>query len=121
MVTGNKYFSGAEAKLAEVEGMLDELISLNAVFNIGDWIPWLSFLDLQGYVKKMKALNKKLDRFYSLVIEDHQARRVAEKGCFESRDMVDVLLQQAEDPHLQVKLTKDHIKGLIQVIKRTIS
>lgn len=123
MVTGNKYFVGPKAKveLAEVEEMLDELISLNAVFNMGDWIPWLSFLDLQGYVKKMKALNKKLDRFYTLVIDDHQARRAAEKECFRSRDLVDVLLQQAEDPHLEVKLTKDHIKGLIQVSSLSLS
>ena len=35
----------------EFQEMLDELFLLNAVFNIGDWIPWLDFLDLQGYVK----------------------------------------------------------------------
>ncbi|KAH6802331.1 hypothetical protein C2S51_033777 [Perilla frutescens var. frutescens] len=119
MVTSNEYFIESKhdksiVKLAELEGMLDELISINAVFNIGDWIPWLSFLDLQGYVKKMKALNKKLDRFYNTVIDDHEARRAAEKDSFESKDLVDVLLQQAADPKLEVKLTRDHIKALIQ-------
>ncbi|KAH6802334.1 hypothetical protein C2S51_033780 [Perilla frutescens var. frutescens] len=119
MVTSNEYFIESKhdksiMKLDELEGMLDELISINAVFNIGDWIPWLSFLDLQGYVKKMKVLNKKLDRFYNYVIDDHESRRAVEKDNFKSKDLVDVLLQQAEDPKLEVKLTRDHIKGLIQ-------
>ncbi|KAK4391300.1 Dimethylnonatriene synthase [Sesamum angolense] len=59
--------------------MLEEWFLLNGVFNIGDWIPWLSFLDLQGYVKRMKALYKKFDRFHNYVIDDHQTRMETEK------------------------------------------
>ncbi|CAK9324736.1 unnamed protein product [Citrullus colocynthis] len=45
----------------EFKDMIDELFLLSGVVNIGDWIPWIDFLDLQGYVKRMKALSKKLD------------------------------------------------------------
>ncbi|KAI3464296.1 hypothetical protein Pfo_020959 [Paulownia fortunei] len=118
MVLSNKYFSESEhensiVKLDELQGILEEWFLLNGVFNIGDWIPWLSFLDLQGYVKKMKALYKKFDRFHNYVIDDHQARRAAEKD-FIPKDVVDVLLQLAEDTNLDVKLTRDCIKGLLQ-------
>jgi cytochrome P450 len=129
MVLGSKYFGESDqhdddgknhnsenvVKLEELKGMLDEWFFLNGVFNIGDWIPWLDFLDLQGYVKRMKALSKKLDAFLSYVIDDHRARRgTAGKDEFVAKDMVDVLLQLAEDPSLDVKLTSDNVKGLLQ-------
>ncbi|XP_020554334.1 flavonoid 3'-monooxygenase-like [Sesamum indicum] len=118
MVLGSKYFSESEddkssiVKLDDLQAMLDEWFLLNGVFNIGDWIPWLSFLDLQGYVKRMKALYKRYDKFHNYVIDDHQTRRAKDKDSI-PRDVVDVLLQQAEDPDLDVKLTRDHIKGLL--------
>ncbi|KAL6498422.1 hypothetical protein OROHE_026690 [Orobanche hederae] len=122
MVLSNNYFGEDKfpdgVTLDELKGMLDEWFLLNGVRNIGDWIPWLDFLDLQGYVKKMKALNKKLDRFLSYVIDDHKARRnAAEKGRHGPvgrDDMVDVLVQLAEDRTLDVKLTSDRMKGLLQ-------
>ncbi|KAL0456318.1 UNVERIFIED_CONTAM: Trimethyltridecatetraene synthase [Sesamum latifolium] len=56
MVLSRIYFGESDekkfvVKLEELKGMLDEWFFLNGVFNIGDWIPWLSFLDVQGYVK----------------------------------------------------------------------
>ncbi|XP_057793711.1 trimethyltridecatetraene synthase-like [Salvia miltiorrhiza] len=121
MVLSNKYFSETEDdhhhnsifKLHELQGMLDEWFLLNGVINIGDWIPWLSSLDLQGYVKRMKELHKKLDEFIEFVIDDHQARRAAEKG-FPPKDVVDMLLVMAEKPNLEVKLTRDCVKALLQ-------
>ncbi|KAM7492069.1 hypothetical protein LguiA_034990 [Lonicera macranthoides] len=85
MVLGKKDF-GTSVRIEELREMLDEWFFLNGVFNIGDWIPWLGFLDLQGYVKRMKG---------------------------EKEDMVDVLLKLANDPNLEVKLTSDCVKGLI--------
>ncbi|KAL3845689.1 hypothetical protein ACJIZ3_003092 [Penstemon smallii] len=119
MVLSNKYFSESAnensiVKFDELKGMLDEWFYLNGVFNIGDWIPWLSFLDLQGYVKEMKDLYKKLDRFNNYVIDDHLGRKEADKDHFVPKDVVDVLLQLAEDPNLEVKLTRDCIKALFQ-------
>ncbi|CAL5358698.1 hypothetical protein CsSME_00048711 [Camellia sinensis var. sinensis] len=117
MALGDKYFSESKSdssvKLDELREMVDEWFLLNGVFNIGDWIPWLSFLDLQGYVKRMKALYRKLDKFHNYVIDDHKARRAGDKD-FVAKDVVDVVLKLADDPNLQVKLTSDCVKGLIQ-------
>ncbi|KAK4391298.1 Trimethyltridecatetraene synthase [Sesamum angolense] len=119
MVLSSKYFSESEydksvVKLDELQEMLEEWFLLNGVFNIGDWIPWLSFLDLQGYVKRMKALHKKLDKFFSHVINDRETRIATGKDSVPG-DVVDALLQLAEDPNLEVKLTKDRMKGLLQL------
>ncbi|XP_042035665.1 trimethyltridecatetraene synthase-like [Salvia splendens] len=123
MVLSNKCFSEEEEedgrhnsifKLGELQAMLDEGFLLNGVINIGDWIPWLSFLDLQGYVKRMKELYKKLDMFNEFVINDHEARRAAENDFFTFKDAVDMLLEMAKNPNLEVKMTRDCIKGLLQ-------
>ncbi|XP_050377145.1 trimethyltridecatetraene synthase-like [Argentina anserina] len=117
-VMGKEYFREPEFQrlvmsLEEFQGMLDELFLLSGVFNIGDWIPWLDFFDLQGYVKRMKALTKKSEPFYDYVLNEHKA----ESGGVEdyvAKDMVDSLLQLVDDPDLEVKLTIDSVKAFIQ-------
>ena len=93
--------------------MLDELFFLNGVFNIGDWLPWLDFLDSQGYVKRMKALIKNFDQFIDHVFDEHKAKKEGVKD-FVPKDIVNVLLQLADD--LDIRLTYDNIKAFIQVI-----
>ncbi|GJN33878.1 hypothetical protein PR202_gb22506 [Eleusine coracana subsp. coracana] len=88
----------------EFRWMLDELFLLNGVLNIGDWIPWLASLDLQGYVWRMKRVGKLFDRFMEnvLELEQHDERRRHEGDVFVVRDMVDRLLQLADDPNLEL-------------------
>lgn len=119
MVMSNIYFSESKqdeskVNLDELQKMVADWYMLAGVFNIGDWIPWLDFLDLQGYVKRMKALSEKFDRFLNYVIDEHEATRTENKD-FIPKDLVDTLLQLAEDPDLEVKLTRDRVKGLIMV------
>ncbi|KAI3764604.1 hypothetical protein L2E82_14615 [Cichorium intybus] len=71
-------------------------------------------MDLQGYVKRMKVLCKRFDRFYEHVFDEHKDRMKDETKGFVARDVVDVLLKLAEDPNLEVKLNSDAIKGLMQ-------
>nr|QUN00521.1 cytochrome P450 92A171 [Tripterygium wilfordii] len=118
IVLGKKYFSECEdgsaiVTIEEFQEMLDELFLLNGVLNIGDWIPWLDFLDLQGYVKRMKALKIKFDRFHDHVFDEHKARKAGVKD-FVPKDMVDLLLQLSDDPSLDVNLNYDSVKGFTQ-------
>ncbi|KAH6763854.1 hypothetical protein C2S51_015103 [Perilla frutescens var. frutescens] len=113
----DKYFGESEEEksivdMHELREIVNEWLLLSGAFNIGDWIPWLNFLDLQGYVKRMKELRKKMDKFYDYVIDDHLAKRGGEKD-YAKKDFVDVLLQIAEDPNAEVKLTRDCVKALI--------
>ncbi|KAF4399368.1 hypothetical protein G4B88_022451 [Cannabis sativa] len=108
MVLGKKYTDESENAIVspeEFKKMLDELFLLSGVLNIGDSIPWIDFLDLQGYIKRMKALSKKFDRFLEHVLDEHNERRKGVKD-YVAQDMVDVLLQLAEDPNLEVKLER---------------
>ncbi|CAA0837663.1 Flavonoid 3-monooxygenase, partial [Striga hermonthica] len=99
-------------ELDELQSLLDEWFFLSGVFNIGDWVPWLDFLDLQGYVKRMKVVNRKLNRFLSYVIDSRKAKKRSDERPV--KDVVDVLLQLSEDPNLDVKMTSDRVKALVQ-------
>ncbi|OIT22929.1 PREDICTED: cytochrome P450 703A2-like, partial [Nicotiana attenuata] len=113
MVLSNKYFGESTVRIEDLQRLVDQWFLLNGAFNNGDWIPWLSFLDLQGYVKQMKALKRTFDKFHNIVLDDHRAKK-NEENNFVPKDMVDVLLKMAEDPNLEVKLTNDCVKGLMQ-------
>ncbi|KAK4394844.1 Trimethyltridecatetraene synthase [Sesamum angolense] len=116
MVLGKRYLDtdieNPVVEPQEFKTMLDELFLLNGVLNVGDVIPWISFLDLQGYVKRMKIVHKKFDKFLEHVLDEHEERRRSVEG-YVSRDMVDVLLELAEDPTLEVKLERHGVKGYI--------
>lgn len=103
--------------------MLDELFLLNGVLNIGDSIPWIDFLDLQGYIKRMKKVSKKFDRFLEHVLDEHIAKRKVEENNDNndaSKDMVDVLLDLANDPTLEVKLERHGVKAFTQVCSSSL-
>ncbi|XP_059295516.1 trimethyltridecatetraene synthase-like [Lycium ferocissimum] len=119
LVMSGKYCSDNESNsdasiltLETLQWMLDEWFLLSGVINIGDWVPWLSWFDLQGYVKRMKALGKNFKDFLKYVLEDHKAKMQMEED-YVPKDMVDVLLHHADDPNLEVKLTTDRLMGLI--------
>ncbi|GMJ07281.1 hypothetical protein HRI_004397300 [Hibiscus trionum] len=60
----------------------------------------------------MKALNKKLDRFHDHVFDEHKQKRKKLGKYFVAQDMVGLLLQLADDPDLDIKLTYDALRGL---------
>ncbi|GMH03810.1 hypothetical protein Nepgr_005649 [Nepenthes gracilis] len=117
MVLGKRYLDEGEEnsiiRPEEFKKMLDELFLLNGVLNIGDWIPYIGFLDLQGFVKRMKDLAKKFDRFMEHVLNEHNKRRATSEEWV-ARDMVDVLLELADDPNLEVKLERHGVKAFTQ-------
>lgn len=123
MVLGKRYLDEGSSENSivspeEFKKMLDELFLLNGVLNIGDSIPWIDFLDLQGYIKRMKLLSKKFDRFLEHVLDEHitkRKQRQMEEDDYSRKDMVDVLLDLADDPNLEVKLERHGVKAFTQV------
>jgi len=117
MVLGDKYQDGSKAlKLSgdEYKKVLKEFFLLNGVLNIGDYIPCLSFFDVQGYIKRMKVVSKKMDEFLENILDEHIKSRRHHNSQF-SKDMVDVLIDEftnESDPTLDVKLNRDRVKGI---------
>ncbi|PUZ41010.1 hypothetical protein GQ55_9G468900 [Panicum hallii var. hallii] len=117
MALGRKYVgdgedaAGSPVSPGEFRWMVDELFVLNGVLSVGDFIPWLSWLDPQGYVGRMKRLGKMFDRFLEHVLDEHNERRRREGDGFVATDMVDLLLELADDPGLEVPIERDGVKG----------
>nr|AHL83556.1 flavonoid-3'-hydroxylase [Iris x hollandica] len=108
---GRKVFTEEEGRgeADEFKEMVVELMKLAGVFNVGDFVPWLGWLDLQGVVGKMKRLHRRYDTFFDRVIEEHQS--VAKAGA---PDLLSVLIRLKEDADGDGgKLTNTDIKALL--------
>jgi hypothetical protein len=96
--------------------LLVELITTAGAFNIGDFIPYLDWLDLQGINRRMKKIHQTFDEFAEKIIDDHVGMATASNGQKEEeihvKDFVDVLLQMAE---ADTKITRETIKALVLV------
>ncbi|KAJ9131525.1 hypothetical protein P3X46_035180 [Hevea brasiliensis] len=63
---------GGDQKAVYFQSMVRELMVLSGVFNIGDFVPALEWLDLQGVAAKMKKLHRRFDAFLTEIVEDHK-------------------------------------------------
>ncbi|XP_057873228.1 cytochrome P450 81Q32 [Cryptomeria japonica] len=96
MIIDERYF-GEESGISvdSVTHLIEESFMLHGVLDIGDYIPWLKWFDLQGYVKAMKTVNEKLDLYMQRIVEKHRDKRL--KDGVEIDDFIDVLISQAEE------------------------
>lgn len=109
---------------AEGEGFrrsLEEAFAVSgAVSNVGEWVPWLAWLDVQGLARRMRRVHAVFDRFNEQILDEHQEdRRRAGAGGFVARDLVDVLLRLAEDGReepAETRLTRAGVKAIVQDI-----
>nr|BBM96375.1 flavonoid 3'-hydroxylase [Matthiola incana] len=72
MIGRRLFGDGADHKAEEFRSMVTEMMALAGVFNIGDFVPALDWLDLQGVAGKMKRLHKRFDAFLSSILKEHE-------------------------------------------------
>ncbi|KAI5066811.1 hypothetical protein GOP47_0017339 [Adiantum capillus-veneris] len=86
-----------------IVSLLLEVIHLLGLFNVGDYIPWLAWMDLQGCARKSKALSQKLQRVWQEVIDARRSER-HHRGHITSQevDFLDVLLSAADRNDAQI-------------------
>ncbi|KAJ4797533.1 Flavonoid 3' hydroxylase [Rhynchospora pubera] len=109
-LVGWKVFQEAKEAI-ELKAMVVELMQLAGVFNVGDFVKGLAWMDPQGVVRKMKKVHKRFDQFFDALME---ARRTG-KNKGEGRDLLSVLLNFQEDgaDFEERKLTDTNIKALM--------
>ncbi|KAF3438090.1 hypothetical protein FNV43_RR20846 [Rhamnella rubrinervis] len=101
---------GGDPKADEFKSMVVEVMVLAGVFNIGDFIPALEWLDLQGVARKMKKLHKRFDKFLTDIVEEHKING----GGSTHTDMLSTLISLKEDADGEGgKLTDTEIKALL--------
>lgn len=110
MVFGKKYMD-SEFNERGFKAVIKEGMHLGAVPNLGDYIPQIAPLDLQGLTKKMKAVSKIFDDFFEMIIEEHVKSRDEEKP----KDFVDVMLSFMGSEDSEYRIERPHIKAIILV------
>ena len=95
----------------EFKDMVVELMTTAGYFNIGDFIPSIAWLDIQGIQHGMKHLHRKFDRLLTKMMEEHTASAHERKG---NPDFLDVIMANQENSTGE-KLTITNIKALLLV------
>ncbi|KAM7251797.1 hypothetical protein ACFE04_023680 [Oxalis oulophora] len=92
---------------------LKEGIRLSFGFWVGDYFPYLGWMDdLTGNARSLKNIRKELYTFLDRVIEDHESLKPDEHKL-EEKDFVDILLDIQQDPTVDIRLTRKNINALL--------
>lgn len=91
--------------------MIKEVFFLSGAINIGDFIPWLEWLDLQGLRRRQKSCHNTFDAFFEMVIEEHIQKSKGDSA--DNKDFVDVMLGLMDNNDMEIKITRDNIKAVI--------
>nr|P37117.1 RecName: Full=Cytochrome P450 71A4; AltName: Full=CYPLXXIA4; AltName: Full=Cytochrome P-450EG2 [Solanum melongena]CAA50312.1 P450 hydroxylase [Solanum melongena] len=103
--------SGIDAK-----DILEQFLQLLDTFNVGDYIPWLKWVNkITGLDTKVEKIAKKLDTFLDSVIEEHIIRNKKEEYAItdEAKDFVDVLLEIQNGKETDFPLQRDSLKAIL--------
>ncbi|KAJ4811978.1 Cytochrome P450 84A1 [Rhynchospora pubera] len=110
----------------EFISILQEFSKLFGAFNIGDFVPWLKWMDLNGINKRLKNARAALDRFIDRIIDEHLAN--PKEADAPDADMVDDMLaflteacgakaaDETGDSQGFLRLTRENIKAIIMDI-----
>ena len=102
----------SDPRADEFKSMVVEVMVLAGVFNIGDFVPALEWLDLQGVAARMKKLHKRFDAFLTTILDEHKAN----VGKGQHNDLLSTLISLKENADGEGgKLTDTEIKALLLV------
>ncbi|PHT36156.1 hypothetical protein CQW23_23856 [Capsicum baccatum] len=96
---------------AEIRDIAKGITLLSGKLGLGEVFGPLKKYDLLGAGKKTKALLLKFDKFMDAIIKKHEVER--RTGRKDRKDMMDTLLETADDENAEMKLTGNCIKGLL--------
>ena len=110
MAFGQQYSEEDVIGSTGFDSLIKEIMLLAGSFNIGDYIPYLAWMDdLRGLKRRLKNAHKTQDHFLEKIIEEH-IRVNTENDPNVPRDLVDVLLADTE-----LQLSRDNIRAILFV------
>ena len=113
MTFGKKYSDRDLTAGTKINSMIKETFILAGSFNIGDYIPYLGWMDLQGLDRRLKNIHRIQDDLLDKIVEEHAS---PQKNPNVMPDLVDVLLAASADEDMgQFQITRDNIKSVLYV------
>lgn len=116
---GKKFIESGEGG-RKFKEMLGEFMRLLGGFYMGDFIPWLAWVDhINGSDAKVEKIAKEFDKFLDVVVDEHMgALKIKGEMSVEDedgKDFVDVLLEVQNSGIAGSSIDRDNIKGIILV------
>jgi cytochrome P450 len=112
---GRKYDGAGEGK--SFRELLAGLVELLGVSNVGDFIPWLAWINsITGLNAKVDKVAKEMDEFLGGVVEERMNRCKQENGDSkqeETQDFVNILLEIQRENALGFSFQSDTVKALL--------
>ncbi|CAI9108609.1 OLC1v1008255C1 [Oldenlandia corymbosa var. corymbosa] len=96
-----------------------EFTELVATFNVGDYIPWLGWINrINGLESRVNRVAKELDAYFDAVLEEGTFRRRSEApetidGDKNQQNFVDVLLDLRHKSAAGLALQRDSLKAIV--------
>ncbi|KAL3324781.1 hypothetical protein AABB24_038741 [Solanum stoloniferum] len=109
VMLSKRLFIEKGVEVNEFKNMVVELMTVAGYFNIGDFIPKLAWMDLQGIEKGMKSLHKKFDDLLTKMFDEHEATTYERK---ENPDFLDVVMANMDNSEGE-RLSTTNIKALL--------
>lgn len=109
MTFGRKYSDQDCIGGTGINSMIKESFVVSGAFNLGDYIPYLAWMDLQGLNRRVKDIHSIQDALLEKIIDEHKAQNDPNV----TQDLVHVLLAASADEDMEPKITRDNIKALL--------
>ncbi|XP_016651075.1 PREDICTED: cytochrome P450 71A24-like [Prunus mume] len=105
---GRKYNDGDGGESGRMfKKLLGDLTDLLGTVNIGDYIPWLSWLShINGLGAKLDKVAKQLDDFIDTAVQEHM-NHSSKSGDDDQKDFLDVLLAIQKENLAGIPIDKD--------------
>lgn len=112
VILSRRVFATKGSESNEFKDMVVELMTSAGFFNIGDFIPSIGWMDLQGIERGMKKLHKRFDVLLTKMMEEHMASSHERRG---KPDFLDVVMANRENSEGE-RLSITNIKALLLVL-----
>ncbi|KAE8712186.1 Flavonoid 3',5'-hydroxylase [Hibiscus syriacus] len=109
VILGRRVFETKGSESNEFKDMVVELMTSAGIFNIGDFIPSIAWMDLQGIEGKMMKLHKRWDALLTKMMEEHAETAHNRKG---KPDFLDILMDNTGNPDGE-ELSLVNVKALL--------
>ncbi|KAK1441076.1 hypothetical protein QVD17_06913 [Tagetes erecta] len=96
----------------DIRKLIFEITNIMEAFNLSDNIRAFKRLDLQGFGKRVKDVHRRYDALIERIIKDHEdARKQGTQS--QEKDLLNILLDIAEDDSMEINLSRENIKAFI--------
>lgn len=120
MAMGRTCTGETAGEAEEVRRLVEEVSELTGKFNLSDYIGLFKHHDVQGFGRRCKKVQERFDAMMNKIIVEKQEKMMRKKTAsydqeLLEKDILDRLLEIADEEEAEMKITRENIKAFILV------